>query len=126
MLSNPDPLGDEVENAKTPWNHLFDVKLNRAFKVGKLPLNVYVYVQNILNRRNVKHVYPHTGTTTHDGWQTNNVLKFLTEGHGEGHIQLYDLINHGHRQHYQITRGGDLFGRPREIRFGLSVGVGLR
>jgi len=37
---------------------------------------------------------------------------------------LYDLINHGHRQHYEVNQGGDLFGRPREIRFGLQIGFG--
>lgn len=79
--------------------------------------------QNALNRKNVQHVYAHTGTTSNDGAHTPQLTEILRQTVGQEFLNLYDLINHAHRQHYQITQNADLFQTPREIRFGLQLAV---
>jgi len=110
----------------TPWNHQFDVKLDRTFSIGGTPLTAFLYVQNLFNRKNIQHVYWRTGSATQDGTFLDPSFRNVVEmTQGEEFFTLYDLINLDHRQHYQLTQGGDLFGRPREIRFGLQVGLKL-
>lgn len=122
MLRYPVPSGLEVGKQKTPWNYKVDLRINRDFTIGRFPVSLFVYVQNLFNRKNVHHVYLHTGLTNNDGWIGPNVARSLNTYHGKEFITLYNLINHEHRQHYQIRYGGDLFGRPREIRFGMQIG----
>ena len=57
-----------------------------------------------------------TGTTEEDGSK-----ELLVDSQGEEFLTLYQLINIDHRQEYTWGQGGDLFGRPREIRFGLQL-----
>ena len=111
-----------IERVTTPWNYRFDLRFDKGFSVGQVPFNLFLYVQNLLNRQNVLNVYWRTGNARDDGkadiFQTD-----IQEFPGEI-SRLYDLVNLAHRQHYHITWGGDLFDRPREIRFGLQVGLG--
>ena len=90
---------------------------------GKTRLNFYFYIQNALNRKNVQHVYVHTGTTANDGAHTPNLTEALRQFWGQEFFALYDLVNHAHRQHYQITQNTDLFQTPRELRFGLQLAL---
>jgi hypothetical protein len=111
-----------VDNeSTTPWHYTVDFKIDRKLDLGAVQAILYVYVQNAFNRKNAQQVYLNTGTTTEDGAHTPNVRAILIANYGEEFLALYDHINHQHRQHYQIMRGGDLFGRPREIRFGLQM-----
>jgi hypothetical protein len=127
LLSDYDPrFRSEVAKITTPWNYQFDFKIDRSFKLGSGPLKIYLYVQNLFNRKNVQQVYWRTGTTSDDG--SFNAFpgdrEHFLATYGANAFVLYDLINLKHRQHYQIRQGGDLFGRPREIRFGLQVDLG--
>ena len=110
----------------TPWNFQFDFKLDRSFKLSGYPLTAFIYIQNVFNRKNVQHVYWRTGVTSTDG--SFDIFpgdrELFLERLGEEFFVLYDLINLDHRQHYEVQQGGDLFGRPREIRFGLQIGFG--
>jgi hypothetical protein len=124
LLSDADPRWrTEVSRIITPWHYLVDLKLDRRFSLGKISLTAFSYIQNLFNRKNVQHVYWRTGTTSEDG--SFNLFpgskQFYIQYLGEEFFVLYDLINLQHRQHYQIEQGGDLFGRPREIRFGLQI-----
>ncbi len=125
ILSDADSRfrSNEIARIITPWNYQFDFKLDRQFSLGKISLTGLVYIQNLFNRKNIQHVYWRTGTANEDGSFDlyPGSKEFLIEKLGEEFFVLYDLINLEHRQHYQITQGGDLFGRPREIRFGLQI-----
>ena len=106
----------------TPWNYQVDLKVARTFSFGNVSFKVFLYMQNILNKKNTINVYRRTGITSSDGSFTSNLdEEYVKKYYGEEFLLLYDLINIQHRQHYQITQGGDLFGRPREIRFGVEV-----
>lgn len=127
MLSDNDPRTrkSKIANIVTPMNYQFDFKVNRKFSLGKIPFTAFMYIQNVFNRKNVQHVYWRTGSTADDG--SFNIYPGMKKefienyGYPKEFFVLYDLINLQHRQHYQIEQGGDLFGRPREIRFGLQI-----
>lgn len=110
----------------TPWNYQLDVRLDKTIRVGRLAFTAYIYVHNLLNRKNAQHVYPATGDTSDDGTfpPTSRWRSYARQIFGDEFLVLYDQINIGHRQHYQIVHGGDLFGHPREIRFGLRIVFG--
>ena len=118
MLSDNEPrIRRGVKaNITTPRIYQFDLKINRSFSLGNSPLTAFIYIQNLLNRKNVQHVYWRTGTAEEDGSR-----ELLTGDQLEGYFELYELINIGHRQEYTWGQGGDLFGKPREIRFGLQI-----
>lgn len=123
MLTDDDPRSrtDEIARITTPWVLEFDAGISRVFRFGKFHLTAFVYAQNLLNRKNEIHVYRRTGTTSDDG----TLERYGQYWYGDDEFfDLYQLINHGHREHYRRKQGGDLFGRPREIRFGIQVGFG--
>jgi len=127
LLSDAEPRSRRVILARitTPWNYQFDFKLDRTFTLSGFPLTAFIYIQNLFNRKNVQHVYWRTSSTLVDGsFDFSGLRDIIAESAGEEFFILYDLINHGHRQHYEVRQGGDLFGRPREIRFGLQIGFG--
>lgn len=123
MLSDEDPrnrlnIDDEIT---TPWVYQFDLKVDRSFVFHNFSLTAFLYIQNIFNRKNIKHVYRRSGQVYNDGFAE---LKFYGKVFGPEYKRMYELINILHRQHYQIEQGGDLFGKPREIRFGLQIDLG--
>ena len=110
-----------IANITTPRNYQFDFKINRSFAFGNSPLTAYIYIQNFFNRKNVLHVYWRTGTVEDDGSYDPDRRELIAELWGEEFFTLYQFINIDHRQEYEWAQGGDLFGKPREIRFGLQM-----
>lgn len=102
----------------TPWNYQFDFKLDKTLNIAKAPVKIFIYIQNVFNKKNIQHVYWRTGNANNDG-SLESYRKFRSLEF----IKLYELINYSHQQHYASSQGGDLFGRPREIRFGAQVGL---
>ncbi len=119
--ANMQVLYDPAYGNTTPWRFSIDLKIDKTIKIGKTgELTFYVYAQNILNKKNVNHVYWKTGNTVDDG--SSEIFEFHKENFDwfDDFYTLYELINIEHRQYYRNSEGGDLFGRPREIRFGIS------
>jgi len=127
LLNDTSPRGRHAKTGRaltTPWFYTFDFKIDRQFRFLDLPINLFVYAQNLFNRKNTQHVYRRSGVANHDGLYDE--FPGLREAHINGYYSeeffvLYDLINGEHRQHYTAQQGGDLFGRPREIRFGFQI-----
>lgn len=109
----------QYENT-TPWRFTLDLRIDKTIKLGENgSITFYTYVQNLLNRKNINHVHWKTGNTVDDG--SSDFLDGARERVWfKDFYTLYQLINLNHRQHYRTEEGGDLFGRPREIRFGIS------
>ena len=68
------------------------------------------------------HVYWRTGKSDFDDSYTFDpeVEEILRDLYGDELFYMHERINLGHRQHYAALQGGDLLGRPREIRFGVE------
>ncbi|MCB9286658.1 MAG: TonB-dependent receptor [Lewinellaceae bacterium] len=68
-----------LNGARKPWNFTLNLRVDKNFDLGgKLGLNVYCRVSNLLDRRNVINVYSATGSPEDDG--------FLRTPEGQGTI----------------------------------------
>lgn len=130
LLNDGDPRGREalesIGASTTPWVANLDMRVDKTVPIGPLDVNFYVYVQNLLNTQNVLNVYQRTGNAFDDGFLTNpNLSSDIVASGGDPYVYLYDLVNLQNRQHWWLlNRGGfqeDLFGNPRQIRFGFSL-----
>ena len=129
ILADDDPRSrkplESINTSKTPWTFQLDLRLDKSFNLMGNDAGVYVYVQNLTNRKNVINVYDRTGNAEDDGFLTNPDLssQIVAASGGETYVKLYEAINLDNRQHYWFDQGGDLFGEPRQIRFGLRFSM---
>ena len=121
---NRKPL-ESINRSTTPWTFQVDLKIDKGFDLMGMDAKVYSYVQNLFNRRNVANVYQRTGNSTDDGFLTNSDLssEIINASGGLSYTQLYQAINIANRQHYWFNEGGDLLRAPRQIRFGIELGI---
>lgn len=115
---------ESVNASTTPWVFNFDGRLTKGFEIGGVKTEVYAYIQNILNTKNVINVYRRTGNAYDDGFLSNPELSAeIVKGEelGAGYVELYTNANLNNGRHYRNTTGNELFSSPRQIRFGLRL-----
>jgi outer membrane receptor protein involved in Fe transport len=111
---------DEPINASTtPWFFNIDLNLSKQFAVSTLNLTVYVNVLNIMNTQQTINVYPNTGTPQDDGWLTSPLASGFTNI--PNYIDFYRAVNLQNQWAYGTTTGLDIYGTPRQIRFGIKA-----
>lgn len=112
---------ESVNASTTPWNFNIDLRLDKTVALGPLDANFYIYVQNLLNTKNVVNVYRRSGNAADDGFLTNPDLSAkIIQAQGQGYVEMYKAINLRNGQHYRRETGNDLWGSPRQIRFGVK------
>ncbi|KAA3612685.1 MAG: hypothetical protein DWQ05_18730 [Calditrichaeota bacterium] len=125
MLSDSTPRARIfVNEITTPWIQNLDLLFERSFNFGQFRTRWFIAIQNVFNRQNEHHVYWRTGKTTDDGSFSTTwpeLVDIYKANYGAEWQELYQKINIEHRQHYALEQGGDLFGHPREIRFGVAL-----
>jgi len=113
---------ESVNASTTPWNYSIDLRLDKTVTLGPLDANFYIYVQNLLNTKNVINVYRRTGNADDDGFLTNPELSAeIIAAQGQGYVDMYRAANIQHAQAYRRATGDDLWGSPRQIRFGVKL-----
>ncbi|MEC8993445.1 MAG: hypothetical protein VX656_19560, partial [Candidatus Latescibacterota bacterium] len=129
ILNSSDPRNrkplESVNRSTTPWTFQVDLRIDKGFNLMGLEAKAYSYIENLFNRRNVLNVYQRTGSTTDDGFLTNPSLssEIVQASGGLTYQQLYQAINLANRQSYWTNEGGDLYDEPRQIRFGIRLGI---
>ena len=129
ILAGDDPRSrkpvESINVSSTPWTYEVDLKVDKGVDLFGVDTNLYLYVYNLFNRRNVINVYGRTGNAEDDGFLTNPDLssQIVEASGGQTYRQLYEAINLVNRQHYWTTQGGDILGDPRQIRFGVELGL---
>ena len=129
ILASDDPRSrkpaESINVSSTPWTFEVDLKVDKEVDLFGVDANLYMYVYNLFNRRNVINVYGRTGNAEDDGFLTNPDLssQIVEASGGQTYRQLYEAINLVNRQHYWLTEGGDILGDPRQIRFGVELGL---
>ena len=129
ILAGDDPRSrkpaESINVSSTPWTFEVDLKVDKEVDLFGTGAKVYMYVYNLFNRRNVINVYGRTGNAEDDGFLTNPDLssQIVEASGGQTYRQLYEVINLANRQHYWTTQGGDILGDPRQIRFGVELGL---
>jgi hypothetical protein len=91
--------------------------------VAGINFNVYVYAQNVLITKNVTNVYFATGNGYEDGFLLSSDGQAVVQTLGTRFEDLYRVINLDNRQHNWRLNGFDLFGTPRQIRFGIKAEI---
>lgn len=110
----------EALNASTtPWNFELDLKLDKSFALGPLNTNVYLWVINVLDIKNVVGVFNQSGDPNDDGYLTSPdgvaYIKGITSQYGEEAAQKYkDLYT-------ALNYNSGNFGTPRQIRLGIRL-----
>ncbi|MEW5702643.1 MAG: TonB-dependent receptor [Candidatus Zixiibacteriota bacterium] len=107
-----------INSRRTPWTYRLDLKANREIPLGRLTLDVYLWVINVFDRENVVDVYEGTGLADQTGWletpegqsfATNPDLSVPHDQSGLTATEKYEL-----RQNDPLN-----FDTPRQIRFGV-------
>lgn len=113
-------IPNETLNASsTPWTFQLDARIDKSFSVGPLNMNVYLWVINVLNTRNIEAVFNTSGDAYDDGYlaseagkrQFNSIKRDYGEEAANTYRELYlaDI--------YDPT----FFGPPRQIRLGIKL-----
>lgn len=113
---------EPVNNSTTPWVYQLDFRIDKTFSLPMIDLNIYVYVQNLLNTQNVINVYYRTGNAYDDGWLSNPTASSNTLAqYGAMYQQLYEVMNLQDNQNQIRTNGYSNFGLPRQVRVGAKI-----
>lgn len=109
-------LALEPLNASTmPSTFTVDLRIDKTFKLlDKLSANVYIFVINLFDTKNVQNVFLSTGSADDDGFVSNpaNIADKLAL-YGNAYKELYNGIN--------IDNASFLYGESRQVRFGIRL-----
>ena len=106
-----------VNEATTPWNYNLDMRIDKTVNLFNLDVNFYVYVQNLLNTKNVINVYDRTGNGYNDGFLNSQVA----QGYPSEFYDLYRSLNLDNRQATLAVMNVDTFSPPRQLRAGVLI-----
>jgi outer membrane receptor protein involved in Fe transport len=111
------PVG-RPNSARLPWTLQLDLKANKAFRFGNTSFNLYLWVLNVTDRKNVLTVYPATGRPDEDG--------FLASPQGQQAIEAFGDTRNMFGQTYEeayrdLLNDPTFYGPPRQIRLGISL-----
>jgi outer membrane receptor protein involved in Fe transport len=119
---------EPVNASLTPWNYDLNLRLDKSVDISGLNLNVYMYVQNLTNRKNVINVFRRTGNAFDDGFLGDPELngQIIAANGGPAYVALHQAINlNGNGGNYAQAEhdivGLQLLGPPRQIRFGAKL-----
>jgi outer membrane receptor protein involved in Fe transport len=113
-----------LNGARLPWNFTVNIRVDKSFRIytpqeaGKNPvnLNVYVRVQNLLDRRNLLGVYSASGSATDDGFLTSPIGQSVLQGVASDGLEQFYVPSYTWRM---LNPG--FFTLPRRIYVGASV-----
>jgi len=121
---------EPLNASTTPSTFQVDLQVDKTFSLfDKLRANIYVWVINLFDIRNVENVFLRTGSATDDGYIADFSLGGqLAEKNGPDYVALYNAINIDYFQGYQNAGGQSqgvgssfLWGPPLQIRFGVRL-----
>ena len=110
------PFGSE----RMPPVYRLDLRANKSFSVAGGDLEVYLWVINLFDRKNVSDVYQGTGKPDNTGWlETPDGQQFV-----QNNPTIHDSSYLTGEQKYMLRQNDPAnFDIPRQIRFGMRVGI---
>lgn len=121
---------EPLNNSTTPWVFQFDLRIDKTINLfNKLNANIYVYVINLFDNKNIENVFLRTGSTNDDGYLTDPALGgTLVATYGPEYAALYRAINIDYYEQWQQYANGAptvtsplFYGPPRQIRLGIRL-----
>ncbi len=115
-----------VNAAVTPAAFNLDLTLNKVFYLSSFNLELYMNALNVLNTKQVINVYPTTGTAENDGWLTSAlaadfIAGLPTQALKDQYVAFYKAFNLDNRFSYINATTNEIYGVPRQIRFGVRL-----
>jgi len=107
---SPVPVG-MVNSRTTPWTYRLDLKADKTFAIARLNLDVYVWVINVFDRKNVVEVYEGSGLADNTGWLATSEGQSFASQYGADGVAKYN-IKQRNPMHYDT---------PRQVRLGLRM-----
>ena len=112
---------EPINSSTTPWVFNVDLNVNKVFFFGDFNVEVYSQILNLFDTRQIINVFPTTGTPDDDGWLKSpfsEAYKAIPN-----YETFYKAINIDNRWAALQARffGSDVFGTPRQVRFGVKV-----
>jgi hypothetical protein len=114
----------------TPSVFQLDLRVDKTFNIADaFDLNIYVYVINLLDTRNVYNVFLRTGSPDDDGYLTDPDLGLVEANNkGEDFVNLYTAVHLNYLEQWQFATTGaayttqpNMFGPPRQVRLGIRL-----
>jgi hypothetical protein len=103
--------------ARMPWQYTVDLNITKGFLLNReaknpLLINVFLWVTNVLNTKNVVGVFPYTGAPQNDGFLNSQQgqLAIQNQISAQSFTDLYKILLNSQTGNY---------GLPRQIRFGI-------
>ncbi len=118
---------EALNSSTTPAVFQVDLRIDKTFQLfDRLSANVYLFVINVFDTRNIQNVFLRTGTTDDDGYLSNPELGGrLINTYGQQYASLYRAINIDYAEQYQgapFLATSPLFnGPPRQVRLGVRL-----
>jgi hypothetical protein len=111
-----------INGSRLPWNNRTSLRIDKTFffkgvtSADESSLNVYIYVQNMFNVKNIQNVYRRTGRADDDG--------YLNSAFGQNQLSQGQIANYSaetYAYYYrQLLLDPNNVSIPRRIRLGLS------
>lgn len=110
---------EPLNASTTPWTFNVDAKIDKSFNLGGLSFNIYLWVINVLNTKNVLQVFNVSGDALDDGYLSSPdgaaAVETIRESFGDEQAQRYiDLYN-------ATIYNSNNFGPPRQFRLGVKL-----
>lgn len=122
---NTTPPTEILNSSTTPWNYQLDARFDKSFQVGGLNLNVYVWVVNLLNTKNIIAVFGQTGDAYDDGFLATEAGKTTYDNfksnYGQKAADTYKQLYLASIYNGQNDTRTQHFGTPRQIRLGVRL-----
>ena len=116
---------EALNSSTTPSTLQADLRIDKTIHLfNKVKLNIYLFVINLFDTRNVENVFLRTGSTDDDGYISNPNLsgELVKQPH---YIDMYKAINIDYYEAYQnagaLLTTPNFYGQPRQIRLGLKL-----
>ncbi len=107
---SPVPVAS-INSQTAPWTYRLDLKANKTFSVSRLSFDVYVWVINVFDRKNVVEVYEGSGLADNTGWLATPEGQAYVSQFGADGVEKYN-IKQRNPMHYDT---------PRQMRLGLRM-----
>ncbi len=118
---------EALNASSTPWVFQADLRIDKTFQIfDKLSANIFLYVINLFDSRNIQNVFLRTGSTNDDGYLSNPTLgQPLIATFGPRYVDVYRAINIDYYETYLtspfLNTAPYFYGPPRQIRMGVRL-----
>ncbi len=115
---------EPLNSSLTPSTFQVNLRVDKTISIwDRLSANIYIYVINLFDNKNVDNVFLRTGSANDDGFFSDPSLggQQLAEKYGPQFVQMYNKINIDYAQAYQDNTGNLIYSQPRQIRLGIKL-----